>query len=246
MTKTELYRAHLRTLAEWEPYLLAQSGLPGPRGNLELAQAAVDEGDEAHFRRWLAYDAARAPTNTPGEFLAMCGTIGLGKLLVEGRPGILADLRALAADERWRVREGVAMALQRGGDAGMPALLDAMHAWSHGSYWEQRAVVAGLCEPRLLAQPAHAQTVLAILDDITCRLPQAADRRAEAFRVLRQALGYGWSVAAVALPAQGLPLMEQHLRSADRDVQWIMRENLKKNRLTRLDPGWVARWQGGS
>ncbi len=28
MTKTEDYRAMLRSLAEWEPYLLAQSGYP--------------------------------------------------------------------------------------------------------------------------------------------------------------------------------------------------------------------------
>jgi hypothetical protein len=33
MTKIETYRQVLKTLADWEPYLLQESGLPGPRGN---------------------------------------------------------------------------------------------------------------------------------------------------------------------------------------------------------------------
>jgi hypothetical protein len=28
----------------------------------------------------------------------------------------------------------------------------------------------------------------------------------------------------------------------DPDVRWIMKENLKKERLKRLDPAWVERW----
>ena len=40
MTKLDEYRAALPRLpaADWEPYLLAHSNLPGPRGNLELAR----------------------------------------------------------------------------------------------------------------------------------------------------------------------------------------------------------------
>ena len=33
--------------------------------------------------------------------------------------------------------------------------------------------------------------------------------------------------------------MERWLDTPDADVAWIMRENLKKNRLLRLDPEWV-------
>src|SRR5207248_3071330 len=69
--------------------------------------------------------------------------------------------------------------------------------------------------------------------------PQA--RRDPDYRVLRQALGYGWSVAVVALPDEGKFRLERWLASRDLDVRWIMRENLRKNRLTRLDPAWVAR-----
>ncbi|HNU03982.1 MAG TPA: hypothetical protein PKL67_07495 [Anaerolineae bacterium] len=34
--------------------------------------------------------------------------------------------------------------------------------------------------------------------------------------------------------------MERWLTSADRDVRWIMRQNLSKQRLVRMDAGWVT------
>jgi hypothetical protein len=73
-----VYRQTLRSLdaTAWDAFLLAHSGLPGPRANLELLQAVADEGDEATFRGWLALDAARTPPETPDEFLPACGAVG--------------------------------------------------------------------------------------------------------------------------------------------------------------------------
>ncbi len=45
MTKIDAYRAELRRIADWEAFLRAESRLPGPRSNLELAQAVAEEGD---------------------------------------------------------------------------------------------------------------------------------------------------------------------------------------------------------
>ena len=42
VSKAVEYRAKLRALDEWDAYLLKESGLPGPRGNLELAQVVAD------------------------------------------------------------------------------------------------------------------------------------------------------------------------------------------------------------
>jgi len=44
MSKRDQYREKLRTLEDWDAYLMKESGLPGPRGNLELAQAADQDG----------------------------------------------------------------------------------------------------------------------------------------------------------------------------------------------------------
>jgi len=238
------YRAALRALpaAAWDAFLLRESGLPGPRANLELVQAAADEGSRPQFERWLAIDAATAPTDTRREFLPLCGAVGLGRLVAEGQLEQLALLRRHAADARWRVREGVALALQRLGAVDLPRLLAELTAWQAGGWLERRAVVAAICEPPLLRDSHHADQVLACLDAITVAVAAAprAERGAE-FRVLRQALGYGWSVVVAAYPAEGKPRFEAWIARNDADVRWIVRENLKKSRLQRLDPGWVAR-----
>jgi hypothetical protein len=59
-------------------------------------------------------------------------------------------------------------------------------------------------------------------------------RKSDEFRVLRQALGYCWSVAAAALPEAARPLMDKWLRSPDKDVAWVMRTNLGKARISAL------------
>lgn len=241
MTKAQIYRDVLGSLDDWDAYLMQESGLPGPRANLELVQAAADEGDEAQFRRWITLDPNQAPTSSPQVFLVVCGIVGLGRLLAEGRRDDLPTLRIFASDERWRVREAVCMALQRWGDVDMDGLLAEMEGWSRGNLLERRAVAAALCEPRLLKQPGHAARVLDLLDEITVSLAGEGDRKSEDFRVLRQALGYCWSVAVVALPERGKPMMERWLASEDSDVRWVMRENLKKNRLARMDADWVAK-----
>ena len=115
------------------------------------------------------------------------------------------------------------MALQRWGDADMDALLTAMTDWAGGNPLEQRAAAAALCEPRLLTQPEHAAAVLNILDGITESIEQITDRKSDAFKTLRQGLGYCWSVAVAALPDTGKPLMECWLVSPDPDIRWIMR-----------------------
>jgi hypothetical protein len=242
MNKTATYRAQLKTLSDWAPFLLQESGLPGPRGNLELAAVVADEGTADFFEYCLTFTPERAPVNSPEEFLAFCGIVGLGRLLAEGHDELLPRLLTSAADPRWRTREGVAMALQRLGDADMPRLIAAMDSWADGNPWEQRAAAAALAEPRLLKDPAQVTRVLQIMDRITVSIAQSTDRRAEAFKVLRQGMAYCWSVAVAALPEQGQPLMEKWCAGSDRDIRWIMKENLKKKRLERLDPAWTARW----
>jgi hypothetical protein len=240
--KTRNYQEQLRALSDWDSFLLKESGLPGPRANLELVQAVADEGTLDLFQRYLTYTPDRASTNSPEVFLTVCGVVGLGRLLAEGDVDQLAKLRDCANDPRWRVREAVAMGLQRWGDADMPALLKAMNDWVKGALLERRAAAAAVCEPHLLKEPQHAKRVLKLLDTITTSIVREPNRKAEDFKTLRQALGYCWSVAVVALPMEGKPAIEKWLVNPDPDVTWIMRENLKKNRLQRMDAKWVKEW----
>lgn len=244
MSKIDDYRTTLASLDDWEPFLLRESGLPGPRGNLELAAAVAELGSADQFADWLKLDPEQAPVNSPEEFLVFCGVRGQGRLLAQGDRAALATLRRMAGDPRWRTREAVAMALQRWGDDDMDGLLAAMADWNVGTFLEQRAAAAALCEPRLLVEPRHASAVLEILGQITASMVVVADRKSPDFRVLRRAMGYCWSVAVAALPGQGKAALERWCVSDDPDIRWIMRENLRKNRLQRMDASWTVTQQG--
>jgi hypothetical protein len=144
------------------------------------------------------------------------------------------------------MREAVAMALQMYGDVNMSQLIETMQSWSLGKPLEQRAAAAAICEPRLLSDAKYATETLKILDTIMTDLEGSANRRGEGFIALRKGLGYCWSVAVAALPDEGKALMEKWLVKPDKDIQWIMQENLKKNRLVRIDIHWVEKWRGST
>ena len=222
-------------------YLRANSHLPGPRGNLELLDAASAAADRADLERWAALDAKAAPGDAPEGFLACVGVVGLGRLVAAGDRSLLSRLRRTANDDRWRVREAVAIGLQAWGDADPLALFDEMERWAGGSPLEGRAAMAALCEPRLLRGRAMVERVLAVLARLTATVRDAPEPRAGDVRVLRQALGYGWSVAVAADAEIGLPAFQPWLDDPQPDVRWIVRQNLAKARLTRVAAEWVAR-----
>jgi hypothetical protein len=250
MARIDDYKDALRDLGDPEPYLLEHSGLPGPRGNIELGLAAAEVRSPAELRRWASLDATAAPTGGAQEFLAFCGVVGLGRLLVDGDRDALAQLRVHASDPRWRVREAVAMALQRWGGSDFDALAAAMSDWARGSWLERRAAAAALCEPVLLTDDRRVRAVLDVLAQATAGVTEAdrAQRRTDDFKAFRKGLGYCWSVAVAAGPAVGPPafeaLVERAVAGNDRDLRWIARENLRKRRLERLDPDWVAALRG--
>jgi HEAT repeat protein len=241
VSRIDEYRAALAGMDDPEPYALAHSGLPGPRGNLELIAVLAETADEPTLRRWAALSPQEAPGNEPPVVLAVAGIVGLGRFL-DDRPDVLPLLHALASDPRWRVREGVAMALQGAGSSDPAALVARLGPWAGDpDPLVQRAVVAALCEPALLHDERVAAEVVGVLDRITASLVARADRRDEGARVLRQALGYGWSVAIAAAPDAGKRAFERWIERPDPDARWIVRENLGKARLVRLDPVWAAK-----
>jgi len=242
MKKSDTYRSYLASTDDWEPYLRRESSLPGPRGNLELAQVAAETGSLARFEAWLAADAAHPTADTPDMFLAFCAVVGLGCCIARNLSSgdemnateldlLWGVLRRYATDSRWRMREASAMALQEIGAVSMDALYSGIETWRRGNWLEKRAVVAGLAEPRLLLTEQNILRSLGIIDEITTSISIAGDRSGDDFRVLRQCLGYAWSVVVASSPTIGVPYMGHWLDSPDSDIRWIMKENLKKKRL---------------
>lgn len=76
MTKIDEYQEVLRITYDIRAYLLENSNLPGPRGNLELAQAASSVVDAPELIRWCDIEVEEAPVNSPEKFLSFCGVLG--------------------------------------------------------------------------------------------------------------------------------------------------------------------------
>jgi hypothetical protein len=240
-SKVDFYIQKLNSLKDWDNYLLTESGLPGPRGNLELAQAFAEIGNEKLIQKYLTIDTEDAPTNSAKVFLTFCGVVGLGTLVNRGKKEYLKEIHHFASDTRWRIREAVAMALQRIGDVDINLALPEAKELSHGNFLEKRAAAAALCEPRLLKSEGAAIVVLEMLDDITNSIVGFNDKNDENFDVLKKGLAYCWSVAVAACPEKGKKFMEKWVQSKDKNIAWIMKENLKKNRLIKMDKDWVSK-----
>lgn len=209
----------------WPAHLDAHSGLPGPRGNIELAVAVADLGDAAVFDELIA---------SGDEYRTFCGVVGIGKAAADQQ--VAARMHELSKDGRWRVREAVAMGLQRLGDADIPSLERIVLDWAEDRHpLVQRAAAAAICEPRLLHSHEAAATAVEVCRRCTAGLVArpADERRHPDVRTLRQGLGYCWSVAVAADPKPGLAAFAA-LDETDPDVAWIVRENRGKKRLSRL------------
>lgn len=230
------HQRHLRELAELgdDPsavmvYLTTHSNLPGPRGNLELAAAFAD---------WASDEVVDSLADSEDEYLNFCHVLALGERLSHvDDPALLKRLHEHARDPRWRVREAVATGLQRVGDRDLTRLVGIVQTWAEDpDPLVQRAAAAAICEPRLLNDELGAAAARQVCDTTTRLLAARplTDRKDPDVRVLRQALGYCWSVAVAADPDPGLAAFAVWQQSADPDVGWIVRENLKKARLKRI------------
>ena len=235
-------------------YIVSNSNLPGRRANLELAGAFADVvedyADQEHEKLWALCEnmtqisADEAPVNAPQEFISFCGAVGIGAIgssAAEHAEKALTTLRSLANDPRWRMREAVCFGLQRLLTKRRQDTLKALAGWvAEGNLLEMRAAAAAVAEPGLLKDKAAAPSALQLHRSIMTHVLQEQERRTESFRVLRKALGYTLSVVVQAAPEAGFAFLHQLAGSQDPDVLWIVKENLKKNRLVKNFPEQVA------
>ena len=145
-------------------YIAANSNLPGPRGNLELAQAWGEVAEvyagQAADKLWglctemTNISVDEAPVGDPKELIPFCGAVGIGAIgavVPDLFEQAIATLKILANDSRWRMREAVPMGLTRLITSRSRDTLQALKTWTvDGSLLELRAVAAGVAEPVLL------------------------------------------------------------------------------------------------
>ena len=120
MGRTDAYQAQLQALDrhQWDDFLLANSGLPGPRANIELARAVAREGEAARFRGQQTFPVLRELLQSTG---VAAGRVelyaaGLGPGVFSGLRIALAAARAMALPGGTAVRgvsSGEALALEQ-------------------------------------------------------------------------------------------------------------------------------------
>ena len=232
-----------------EYYLREQSRLPGTRANLELVNslsnllvAIVPEQPEQVWMlvHYLVQDEKTIVRNTPDEFVVLCGVVAFGacaSVRIEWHTEVFEMMKLFACSESWRVREGVAMALQRL----LPVIPQEtieflIELATKGNCFQQRASIAAIAEPYLLQDQAMIDAALAIQRFVLERLHGLSStvRKREDVRALRQSLGYTLSVVTAATPEKGFALMRDCAEWNDPDINWILRENLKKKRLAKF------------
>jgi hypothetical protein len=234
-------------------FIQDNSHLPGPRANLELAdvfaETIASRAKEEMDRLWkcckslIQHSPEEAPVNSPQEFVPFCGAVGIGKMgSIEKAYAIEAfsELRNLSRDPRWRMREAVRMGLQSLLEKNPEETLHTLQSWiPDGNLFEMRAVAAAVGAPDSLRIEEIALSALQIHADIFDQMGSIEDRKTEAFRVLRKALGYTLSLVIAAVPQRGFKLVDDLISSGDPDLTWIVKSNLKKKRLLKKFPDQV-------
>jgi hypothetical protein len=235
-------------------YLTSNSNLPSPRGNLELATAFVEIAEDYSLehsekiwnlcQKLASISSDVAPTNNPREFLTFCGTYGLGAIAsvsIEYFEEALTLLRDSANDSRWRIREAVAMGLQKLLTKQSKNTLKALEIWIADAEWlAMRAVAAGIADPPLLKNDETARRALELHKKIFCKIHSSKERKSDEFKTLRKGLGYTLSVVVRAVPKEGFEFMQPLASLHDTDILWIIKQNLKKKRLIKNFPIHVA------
>lgn len=218
-------------------YLLENSNLPGPRGNLKLLYEFSKDADEKEIKKCIEYINPDVK-NSPEEFVGMCGILSYSIRNQSDLKGVISFLEKYASHDSWRIRESVAISIQEISEGKQDEVITELGNLRQGNDFEKRAVVAGLCEPKLLKNEELNLKILNIIFEITKSL--AHDKKLdERSTSLRKALGYGWSVVISKIPVEGKLTFEKMFDLNGKHIKWIIKENLKKKRLMKMDSKWV-------
>ncbi len=232
-----------------EFYLRTQSRLPGARANIELAEdfshflaliASTNPQETRNLLNSLLQSEQKVVSNTPGEFILFCAILAYGSCAADippWRSDVFALLAHYACSMAWRVREATALSFQKllvaDSAETLPALMNLI---DQGDCLQIRACIAAISEPSLLNNNEIINAAL-IMQRIGIEymhnLP-VTERRRNGVRVLRQTLGYTLSVVTAVRPDDGFALMYEIATWNDPDINWLLRENLKKRRLAKF------------
>ncbi|WMJ87120.1 hypothetical protein [Anaerocolumna sp. MB42-C2] len=237
--------------AKIEEYLYMNSNLPGPRGNLTLADKFAGFFKTASVRQelidylflWANISEETAPVNDPIEYLPFCAILALGAHYYYAEDNtklkIMEQLKKAMSDKRWRIREAVAMGFQYIAEMDFEPVRFYFTRWyTDSNYLEKRTFLAALAHPPILKDKDIVRFSLNMSDAILKELISSGDenRKTEEFSVLSKGLQYCLSVFAAELPEEGFQLLKNYADYKDKAINKIIKANLLKTRLTKKYP----------
>ncbi len=237
-------------LEELRGFLVANSNLPGPRGNLEMAYAFADCFDcviGAGLWEFIlvlsGIGSDEAPVGSPEEILPFCAALAAGSYYIYADEAKKLQIRtvliAAMNDARWRMREGAAMGFQRIAEKDFGAVKEIFDSMYSGSnLLEKRGIIAALAHPPILKDKDTARYCLRISEDILRETTaiDGGDLKSEGFRVLSKGLEYALSVFTAYLPDEGFEMLRRFAAVPRKEIKGIIRSNLKKARLKKKFP----------
>ncbi|MFC2086525.1 hypothetical protein ACFLQ9_02270, partial [Bacteroidota bacterium] len=215
-----------------EKFIIENSNLPGPRANLELVFAFAEVYEDIDkLMVWANITEDQAAVNDPKSFLAYCSAACLGKNYTTKKDEkIIAVLKNLANDGRWRMREAVAFGFQYIGEHDFNELKPILSEWINNSNnLEKRAILVSLAHPRFLVEE-NAIFCFEITDLVLKQMDREND-----FDVLRKGLEFTISVFVAANPKHGFSFIRKWI-GKDKVIDKIMKVNLSKTRLFKKYP----------
>jgi len=216
--------------AELLPFLEKESKLPGPAANLSLLRQFIKEASAEQAALCLSTLDKKPDANSPAAFVAMCG------VAASANPDVF---KQAANSGNWRIRESAVLGLQHLGLKDLDSLYAIFDSWENANLLEKRCIAATLCEPALIRTPEMAEKILGILNEYMEMIELEKNVKNEEYKVFKKAMGYCISVAVAAAPKRGKEFFEEWMRCPSQEIRWILNDNLKHDRLRKMDSAWV-------
>lgn len=236
-----------------EQYMLTHSNLPGRMANLTLISLIADIMGEnlSIAKSWFPtlniwFDAKADGDNTE-TILLLTALESFGAIYhhstKEQQLEITAQLKNSLNDERWRVREIVTESYKRIGLSSYDELISQFEAIlaERITPLEMRGLLATVAHPELLhseQQLTFSQKIMILTFNFYTDFDLTQFTKEDKL-VLKKGLSFAPSVIISKNPKEGFLFFDTLIATQNKDITRIVKENLKKKRLSNVYPDEV-------
>lgn len=234
----------LEKIEELKKEMLLNSGMPGKRANLEIIKKFSDfikskELNQEVYLKLIEFWSITANGDDPNTILCLAGLLGLSHYYLDNNyiEEIKIILIEAMNDSRWRVREVIQETLKIIAMNDYNDLITFIDNIKDPTMLEYRAIITTLAHPEILLnniQKEYAISKLVEVFNAFLIFENTEDIKNEEFKALVKGLNFAPSVIVSKIPDKGFDIFEEYIGKS-KNLNRIIKENLKKNRLTKLN-----------